>query len=167
MLENWDKRPLEEAYLFNPAFCGVLVSEFVKAFSGKEKPGAPLTLAMLALAISLHGKSRSRLPKSIAASLYQWVQGNEDILIGFTARVQNLRPYLLESIRFGVGSNALQFVGGATLALGEKPAVYTPGKIQDETDETKNIVDQTRLLGRWFSKSGEETFILSAFGVSP
>lgn len=167
MLERWDRRPPEEAYLFNAAFCGALSCEFIKAFAAKDKVGAPITLLLLALSISLHGKTRERLPKSTAASLYQWVQSNEDILIGLAQRTSALRPYVLEAIRFGVGTKALRFVGGQTLGLGEKPALYTAGKIRTETNETKRVVDQTRMTGRWFSKSGEEPFILSAFGVKP
>lgn len=167
MLERWELRPPEEAHLFNPAFCGALVCEFVKAFSGKEKIGAPLTLVLVALSISLYSKSRIKLPKTTSASFYQWIQNNEDILIGLAQRARSLRPYVLEAIRFGVSTHALQFVGGQLLGLGEKPANYTAGKIRGETSETKLIVEQTRLLGRWLSKSGEEPFILSAFGMRP
>jgi hypothetical protein len=167
MLERWDQRPREEAYLFNPAFCGVLACEFVKAFAGKEKSGAPLTLVLLALTISLHCSSRERLPKTTTASLYQWVQSQEEILIGFARRAVVLRPYVLEGVRFTVGTKALSFADGQVLALGEKPATYTAGRLQNETSETKRIVEQTRMLGRWFSRSGEESFILSAFGVRP
>lgn len=167
MLERWELRPLEEASLFNPAFCGALVCEFIKAFSGQQKNGAPLTLTLVALSISLHGKSRARLPKTTSASFYQWVQNNEDILIGFAQRARSLKPYVLEAIRFGVSAEAIRCVEGQMLGLGKTPATYTPAKIQSETSETKLIVEQTRLLGRWFSKSGEEAFILSAFGVRP
>jgi len=167
MLDIWQSRPAEEAYLFNPAFGGVLICEFVKAFAGRDKPGAPLTLVLIALSVSLHGQSRARLPKMISASFYQWVQNNEDILIGFPERTLSLRPYIMEAIRFAVDANALQFVGGHLVGLGGKAATYTLGKIQTETIETKNIVEQTRMLGRWFSKSGDESFILSAFGVRP
>ncbi|HBU97100.1 three component ABC system middle component [Thalassospira lucentensis] len=167
MLDSWQSRPTEEAYLFNPAFGGALICEFVKSFAGKDKPGAPLTLVLIALSVSLHGQSRAKLPKMISASFYQWVQNNEDILIGFSERTFSLRPHIMEAIRFSVAAQALQFVGGHTIGLGGKAALYTPGKIQTETIETVRIVEQTRMLGRWFSKSGEESFILSAFGVKP
>lgn len=167
MLEIWKRRPNEEANLFNPAFCGVLVCEFVKAFAGKDKPGAPLTLVLLALTISLHQESRGRLPGSTAASFYQWVQGNESMLIEFSRRASLLKPYILEAVRFGVRSGTLAFQTGHVLGLGDQPATYSPSKIQSDTEETKRIVEQTRMLGRWLAKSGEETFILSAFGVRP
>lgn len=167
MLEQWERRPSEEAYLYNPAFCGVLVCEFVKAFAGKDKSGAPLTLILLALAISLHRETRDRLPGSTAASLYQWVQGNESMLIELPKRASLLKPYILEAVRFGLRSGALAFQSGHVLGLGNQPATYTPSKLQNDTHETKRIVEQTRMLGRWLTKSGEETFILSAFGVRP
>lgn len=167
MLESWERRPSEEANLFNPAFCGVLVCEFVKAFAGRDKPGAPLPLVLVALTISLHQESRDRLPGSTAASFYQWVQGNESMLIEYSKRAGFLTPYILEGVRFGIRSGTLAFQKGHVLGFGNRPATYTPSKLQNDTEETKRIVEKTRMLGRWLTKSGEETFILSAFGVRP
>ena len=43
-LEAWHQRPAEEANLFNPAFLGSLVYEFVKSFQKARPEGVPLTL---------------------------------------------------------------------------------------------------------------------------
>ena len=51
-LDAWEHRPTEEANLFNPAFVGSLIYEFIKAYQKSRSEGAPITYVPIALAIS-------------------------------------------------------------------------------------------------------------------
>jgi len=166
MLEPWHKRPLEEASLFNPAFLvGSLIYEFSKETYKHKKIGAPLTYVPIALTIALHSKTRARLPYSTVTSLYEWIQENEDLLIGFSNRVKWLRPYWQEAIRFGLMRNTLRLADGHSLLSGEVKAHFPAKFILETSLETKEIIERTKFLARWFAKSGSESTIIAAWGI--
>lgn len=163
----WNSRAPEEAHLFNPAFLGSLSYEFVRAYGSKQNGSAPITLAAVALTISLHGGTRKRLPYSIITSLYEWLQNNEDLLIGFPERTTGLVPYILEATMFAMAQDVLAVEEGHDLRLGTKKAHFPEGFTDDTTTETRDIIDRTRFVGRWFAKSGSESSVLAAWGVRP
>lgn len=165
MLEPWHKRPLEEASLFNPAFLGSLIYEFSKETYKHKSNGAPLTYVPISLAIALHSKTRSRLPYSTVTSLFEWIQENEDLLIGFSNRVNWLRPYWQEAIRFGLMRNTLSLADGHALFAGEMKAHFPAKFILETSLETKEIIDRTKFLARWFAKSGSESTVIAAWGI--
>lgn len=166
-LRAWHSRAPEEARLFNPAFLGSLSYEFVKAYGSKQDGLAPISLAAVALAISLHETSRRRLPRSTVTSLYEWLQKNEDLLIEFPARTRGLVPYIQEAVMFTIAHNAIAIGEGHRLQLGSNK-VYFPAKfLKETTEETRDIVVRTKFIGLWFAKSGSESSILAAWRVRP
>lgn len=165
-LARWHLRAPEEAYLFNPPFIGSLTTEFVKSY-GKSHSVAPMTLAVVALAAVLHGQTRRRFPYSTVTSLYEWLQDNEDLLVGFAKRAQGLLPYVKEGTIFAVSHNALCVEQGHHLCQGAAKATFSSAFLETATPEIKEIVDRTRFLARWFAKSGSEASILAAWGVRP
>jgi Family of unknown function (DUF6521) len=162
-LDPWVRRPVEEANLFNPPFLCALTYEFLKAHGN----GAPITLAVIALATSLHRLSRERLPYSTVSSLYEWLQGNGDLLIGFAMRARGITPYVKEAILFGMSLEALAPGNAHDLQLGMIKAAFPKSFIDAATPETKDIIDRTKFMGRWFAKSGSEVTIAAAWGVKP
>jgi len=167
MLEVWNKRPPEEANLFNPAFLGSLLHELSKEFSKQKGSGLPLTYAALGLSVVLHGPTRDRLPYSTVTSLYEWLQDNEDVLIGLAARVRGVHPYLKEALRFGFRKNTLVMSDGHSLNIGDGKAHFPAGFLRDTTSETREIIDRNKFLARWFAKSGSEASIIAAWGLRP
>lgn len=166
-LDPWSHRPSEEAYLFNPAFLGSLMFEFVKAFQRERSMGAPITFLPVALALTLHCESRSRLPSSTVSSLYQWVQDNEDLLVGFDKRIVGLMPYLKEALRFSLKQGSLNFSEGHHVVTGNTRAHFTASFKRDATQEVEQTIDKAKFISRWFLKSGSESSILSCWGVRP
>ena len=162
----WARRPVEEANLFNPAFLCGLTYEFTKAYSKEIKAGAPLMLVVIALTASLHSQSRERLPHSTVGYLYGWLQEHESLLVEFAERARNLTPYIKQAIMFGIAAGALE-INGHHLTLGRAKASFTKSLLDDLTHETRNIIDSSKFLGRWFAKSGSEVSIAAAWGVKP
>ena len=162
-LDPWTQRPTEEANLFNPPFLCSLTYEFLKAHGN----GAPITLAVIALTTSLHRLSRERLPYSTVSSLYEWLQGNEDLLIGFAIRCRGIAPYVKEAILFGMSLEALAPGEAHDLQMGTKKALFPKTFLDATTPETKDIIDRTKFMGRWLAKSGSEVSIAAAWGVKP
>lgn len=167
MLEVWERRPPEEANLFNPAFLASLVYEFVKEYSKQTGRGAPLTFFGPNLSAVLHGPTRSRLPYSTVTSLYEWLQDNEDVLIGFANRVRGISPYFKEALRFALQKDTLVLAHGHAIQLGANKGHFPANFLRDTTPETKDIIERSRFFARWFAKSGSEATIIAAWGLRP
>jgi hypothetical protein len=166
-LDRWERRPREEANLFNPSFLCALTYEFLQDFSRGKSSGASIFLVMTAMATGLHGPTRARLPHSTVTQLYGWIQENEDLMIGFADRARNLNPYVREAVMFGLATGTIVAGEDATLVPGSSKATFSKGFLEQTTPETRTIVERTRFIGRWFAKSGSEMSIAAALGVRP
>lgn len=164
-LLTWKERSPEEAAHFNPAFCGALIFEFVKEFEKSSCSGVEFPLPFCALAISMHPKTRGALPKSTITGLYAWLESNPNVKIGFAERIQNLRPYIQEALRYSISRNAVFIGEGGELRVGPKRASFTPSFLNNSTSEIKETVSATKKVARWFSAAGETSSILAAWGV--
>ena len=164
---TWARRSPERANLFNPAFCGALIYEFVKTFEKERAEGVPLTYIPVALSMVLHENTRDRLPGSSVSSFLEWVQRNEDLLISFDIRTSNLVPIVKEALRFLLQNDAIRIGTGHLIVLGDKNAHFTAPFLRNTTNEISDIVKKTKFMSRWFVKSGSEISILSTLGVRP
>ena len=160
ILDPWEKRPMEEANLFNPAFVGSLIYEYVKTYEKSRSEGVPLTFIPLALAISLHRPTRLRLPNRTVTSLYEWVQDNQDVLVGLHDRVSGLLPYIREALQFSMHKRTLRMGKGHLLQLGDTKAHFPSNYLSEATAEVADSIKRTQFLARWFVKSGSEPSIL-------
>jgi hypothetical protein len=163
----WDKRPREEAHLFNPAFCAAALHEFVKEYQKAKGSAAPYALLFCVLAIAFHGKTRRALPGSTLTSLYSWRERNPEVLVGFAERARSLRPVVQEALRFSIDRSAIAFADDGGVTLGAKPLVVAK-KFEDTlTDDARECIAAARLLGRWFAKAGTASTIMAAWGIKP
>lgn len=166
-LARWAKRPIEEANLFNPAFICSLTYDFIKEFSKTHPNGPSLMLVILALTGSLHRQTRLRLPYSTVTSMYEWIQDNEDLLVGFGERAKNVSPYIKEAIMFGMALNCICSSKSNYLQIASVKASFPKSFIENTTPETKDIIDRGKFMARWCAKSGSELSILAAWGIKP
>lgn len=163
----WLERPREEAHLFNPAFCSVILHEFVKEFQKAKDQSTPYALLFCTLPISLHFKTRHALPGSTLTSLYTWRERNPEVLVGFADRARSLRPVAQEAVRFAIDRKALAFADDGGVVLGKKPLVVARKFEDGLTDDARECVGAARLLGRWFAKAGTTSTIMTAWGIKP
>lgn len=166
-LATWEKRPPEEAHLFNPAICGLLIVEFVKEFHKAKSEACPFVLPFCAIAIALHGRTREALPGTTLTSLYTWRERNPDTLVGFADRVRSLRPVIQESVRFCIDRRALAISNDGGLNLGDERVSVSKKFENAMTPDARDCINTARMLGRWFAKAGTTSTILSAWGVKP
>jgi len=166
-LPVWDQRPREEANLFNPAFCAVVLSEFVKEFQKAKGSACPYALLFCVLPLSLHGKTRRVLPSTTLTSLYSWRERNPEVLVGFAERARSLRPVVQEALRFALHRTALAFADDGGVVLGARP-LSVGKKFEDRiTEDARDCVNTARMLGRWLAKAGTTSTIMAAWGVKP
>lgn len=165
-LRPWEERwASEEANHFNPAFCGVLIYEFARAYTRAKGGPASFALLFCALPIALHPATRDRLPRTIATALLPWLEDNRDVRVGFGERARNLSPYIREAVRYAADRGAIRFGNGGVVTTGPKRAAFTTSALQDATTEVRETVDAIRKVARWFAAAGDTTTVLAAWGI--
>ena len=163
----WPARVVEEANLFNPAFCATLLVKALEEFAKKGARPLPFALTFLILPIVLHHGTRSALPGSTVTSLLPWIQDNREQLVEFAQRVQRLRPITREALLFGVQHQTLLLTVDGDVAVGPKRQSATEKRTGLFTDEARECVDRAGFLGRWLSTAGTTATIYAAWGIAP
>ena len=163
---HWrDRRAPAEANHFNPAYCGVLIYEFVRAYKKARKVPASFALVFCALPIALHPATRDRLPRSTLTGLLPWLEQNSDVRMGFADRARNLAPYVREALRYASVRHAICFGDGGVVTTGPKRASFTQAARDDTTMDVRETVDAIRKVARWFAAAGDTATILAAWGI--
>jgi hypothetical protein len=165
-MKTWDKRPVEVANLLNPAFCCLVMTSSIVGYSSNGKKGMELPLLFIVLPIILQKKTRDKLPRTSRTSLASWINDNQLLRLSLQERVIHLKPFVEESILFGLFHN--------WLFLNESGILET--KINDNDinrllrkfeSETKECVQRSKLVGKWFAKSGSTETVMALWGVRP
>lgn len=165
-LPPWHERwTLGEANHFNPAYCGVLVYEFVRSYENAQKSPPSFALPFCALPAVLHPATRARLPSSTITRLFTWLENNRDVRVGFSDRACNLCPYIREALHYAAARQAISFGNGGVITAGPKRASFTPIALDGTTTDIRDTVHAVRLIARWFAAAGDTSTILSAWGI--
>lgn len=166
-MQPWSNRVIEEANLFNPAFCAILLAKAAEDFAKKAHRPLPFALAFIILPIVLHYGTRSALPGSTITSLLPWVQGNRAQLVDFATRVARLRAITREALLFGLQYQTLALTEEGDLIVGSKRQLVSKKRTELFTDEARECVDRAGFVGRWFAVAGPTATIYAAWGVAP
>jgi Family of unknown function (DUF6521) len=166
-MQPWSTRVIEEANLFNPAFCATLLAKAADEFVKKAHRPLPFALSFLVLPVVLHQATRSALPGSTVTSLLPWIQENRAQLIGFATRVQHLRGITREALMFGLQHETLALSDEGDVMVGSRRQSATEKRTGLFTDEAHECVDRAGFVGRWFAVAGTTATIYAAWGVAP
>ena len=166
-MQTWQKRAVEEANLFNPAFCAVLLAKAAEEFTKKTQQPMPFPLAFLILPVVLHRATRDALPGSTVSALLTWIQDHRDQLVNFSGRVRSLQAITREAILFGMQHETLAVADSGAIAVGARRQSATEKRTGLFTDEARDCVDRAGFLGRWFAAAGTPATIYSAWGIAP
>jgi hypothetical protein len=63
-MKPWNQRPREIRNLFNPAFCGLVLTRGVEGFSETAKRPMPYSLTLLILPLCLHKRTRQQIKEA-------------------------------------------------------------------------------------------------------
>lgn len=166
-MDAWSARATEEANLFNPAFCAMLIAKACKDYIKKTQEPLAFSLVFLVLPIVLHPKTRANLPYSTITSLLSWTQDHRADLADFGRHARVLEPYTREAILFGLANSTLRLDGTGGVATGSAYVTPAEKKTEHFTPEVKDCLDRAGFVGRWFAGAGSPATIFSAFGVAP
>ena len=157
----WEKRPFEIANLLNPAFCSILMYVAVNDFEQEKQQGMPFALSFLVLPFVLHKPTRETLPQTIRTTLQEWVRAQpEEFSMLFAMRTRQLVPYSKEALMFGMQCHIVESDISGNIGCNKKIDIEkfkeTPAAI---------LIEKSKLLGKWFAKTEEETVIFKTLGI--
>lgn len=165
MIGTWLERPVEEASLFNPAFCSLLIAKTTANHLKQSGQGLPYPLAFLVLPVALHSKTRNMLPSTTNAVMLNWLGENAELLADFPERVSRMSQITKETILFALRHEKLSLSQGCLL-----PGKYkypATASISYPTDDTDSCLRAAAFLGRWLTQSGTISNTLSSWGLRP
>lgn len=161
----WGERSVEEARLFNPAFCGELVGRTVGEFHSSGQEALNLVLAFLVLPLTLHEPTRETLPKRADTAFAGWVANHAPLLAELPSRVMHLRPITREALLFAISHRVIA-LNTAGFVPGAKP-IRNRSIPSVSSNEVNEIRRAARFLGRWFATHRTQTLILQGMGIAP
>lgn len=163
-MRPWNQRPREIAYLFNPAFCALVLREVVSGFVEEVPTGMSYPLLFLVLPIVLHKATREALPRSVATKMHPWIQEHEEARIGFARRCAGLAPYTREAVLFACLEGLLAFSAGGMLVA---PRKRLPRTDWGSDFDCTVCMERARFVGRWLATAGDNATVLAMWGVRP
>ena len=161
----WAERPVEEARIFNPAFCGELIARTVSEYHHTRHAALGVVAAFVVLPLTLHRPTRQALPRRANAAFAGWVANHAARLAELPERTKQLRPVSREALLFAVRHRILAF-GDGGLVPGAQP-VRLRAQLAVSTDEVRAIRSAAGLLGRWFAAQRTQISIFQGMGVAP
>lgn len=162
-MKRWDQRPFEIRNLFNPAFCGLILSRALNGYEEEDARGMPFSLTLLVLPLCLHKDSREVIASSSRSYLLKTVERNQQIMVGFGNRVTQMLPYSFEG--FGL------LMERGCIAIAKDGRIQTvPNKVRktvDGTTETVACQKVARIVGKEFARIGDRATVYTTFGIRP
>jgi len=162
---NWAERPTEEAALFNPAFCGELISRSATEYQRLRASSFPFAMAFVVLPLTLHAATRAALPGRSDTTFATWAAERGAMLAELPKRVLMLRPVTREALLFLTQHGALA-VDAQGLSAGPHPLKLSSRKVVTSLD-TNDARRAASLVGRWFAGQGSAAFVLQSLGIRP
>lgn len=160
-MNDVEQRPTEVANLLNPAFCSIILKDFISAFEKEAGNGVQYALLFLALPIILHEPTRKMLPKKTSSKMHMWIQNNPEVQINFSERTKFLVPYTKEAIMLGLQSGII--------GIDKEGHFIRKGRLKKSSwhEESEPIIcrEKAKFLGKWFAQAGTQSTILIIWGI--
>ena len=161
----WAERPVEEARIFNPAFCGELIGRSINEYFRLRQTALSIAVAFIVIPMTLHRQTRDILPGRANTAFAAWTAEHSALLAELPERVRRLRPITREALIFAIHHQLLAFDDGG-LVPGAKP-IRPNVQFAVSTDEVGAVRRAAGLLGRWFAAQGSQSSILQGMGLTP
>jgi len=162
-MQEWGKRSIEVASLFNPAFCSVIIRESVKGFQSEQAEGMSYPLVYLVLPIVLHKATRDQLPVAITTKMHSWINQNKDLKIRFAGRVRDLNSITKEGLLYGLQAELFLIDNQGRFKLTSKK-IKPNWKPESEPSVCSK---KAGFIGRWLAQAGDPKTIFHMWGVKP
>jgi hypothetical protein len=164
-VSSWLRRPKEEAYLFNPAYCAALVRLAADGYAKVQPEGLPFELAFVILPVLLHEPTRASLPRTRRTSFVAWAETKPLVRVGARDRIAGLVPTTREAVLFGAVHRMFQVRGARVVPCGRQFRVKR--SIREATADTSAAFKRAEFLGDWLARAGSSATVFALLGVQP
>ena len=162
-MKQWNERTREVAYLLNPAFCARLLYAAIKEYEAKSQKHFPFACVYLVLPLVLHKSTREKI--NSRTHLLQWIQNNQEILIGYASRAKDLVPITNEAIELLLHSGVVELDANGMLGIVKGSRHLSKTKYLDQ--EITECIQKSEHVARWFVGAESVTTIYVSLGVRP
>jgi hypothetical protein len=163
MLPNWNDRSIFSAHLFNPAFCGLILYECIKAYNNNnENRKFPFVLSFLVLPLILNKEMRDKIIINKTIILEKWIEKqsiNKEVMFKTTTAFV---PYTREAIQFLLLQYCISINDDGTIETSEQ---YFTEQKQDY--KPQDFLEKSKRLGNLFQQSGNYENIYANFNIKP
>ncbi|MAC55318.1 MAG: hypothetical protein CME31_22485 [Gimesia sp.] len=132
----------------NPAFCALMLRDFVQNYMKADNRGVPLPLMLLPLPIALSGDLADTFNGTNSRTgLITWVSRHPEITLDLGRRIEALTPFSREALLFAISRRILDINDAGYVDLdntGMKKALRFPA-----TEPRGRILSISRTFGRW------------------
>lgn len=163
-LKRWEQRPIEEANLFNPAFCGEILRRAIAFYNKNSETRFPYPLIFLVLPIVLHKSTRESIGEKIKSPLHVWLQENQNARVGFAERAKSLIPITKEAFNFLWQLNSVGI--DENVGIGLRKGLKKVDENQGD-EEIRDCLRKAEIVGRWFARAGNTANVYTMWGVKP
>ena len=154
-MREWNQRPKEVKYLFNPAFCGRVLYAMVAEYQKNTSRALPFPLVYLILPLVLPKQTRERI--SSKTQLMNWVQANQALMYNYGKRANDL---------ISITNEALELMLQTGKNLRETQEKYS-SKTKFIDSEVSDCLNKAEHVARWFASAGKVETIYFCLGVRP
>jgi hypothetical protein len=162
-MKPWHQRPIEIRNLFNPAFCGLILSRAMTGYEEDDERGIPFSLALLILPLCLHKETRSILAKGSRSYFLKAVETHPEMLIGFPRRTTDMMSYTFEALGLLMQLGCFEVADVGRLKSVEKRV----RKSVTGTPESVESQRVARFLGKEFARISDRVTIYASLGIKP
>lgn len=162
-MKPWHERPIEIRNLFNPAFCGLVLSRAMTGYEEDDDRGIPFSLILLILPLCLHKESRSILARGSRSYFLKAIETHPEILVGFPRRTTAMMSYTLEALGLLMKLGCFEVTADGRLKIIEKRV----RKSLTGTPESLEIQRVARFVGKEFARVSDRVTIYTSLGIKP
>ncbi len=162
-MREWNQRPKEVKYLFNPAFCGRVLYAMVAEYQKNTSRALPFPLVYLILPLVLPKQTRERI--SSKTQLMNWVQANQALMYNYGKRANDLISITNEALELMLQTGVLRLTDMGEIE--RNPNMKSLSKIKFIDSEVSDCLNKAEHVARWFASAGKVETIYFCLGVRP
>ena len=161
-MKPWNERPVEIRNLFNPAFCGLVLSRALTSFQETNEKGMPFSLSLLVLPLCLHRQTRDVLRAEKRSYFLKIAAEHPELQVGLARRCTDILPFTFEGFGLLMQSGLLAVDDSGRLRIGPGIRKKLAG-----TEESIECQRAAAFLGREFARIGDRSTVYATLGVRP
>jgi hypothetical protein len=145
----------------NPAFCSIVLFNFLSGYKRETNDGAPFPLLIFPLPILLSGDtSKTFEGTNRMTGFYRWLENNNEIILNLPERIEESFEYLKPAIEFGFSKELFSLSDNGLIG---------PIEQNIKNKYSHAIIDQLKYaarMGSWFGQINSIKTIYNCLGVA-